>query len=237
MEENQLEQVSEETMRFMRGKYLLDEVSDGKEELKFRRSGKTILTIYIRKDTFDFLVIFGKAERGKFEEQRETFSPEISEIYDNAKTFHDGKWVTFPVDNLQMLEEVKRLILIKKKPNRKPFSKENAVHGKCGHRCDLCIHYTGGTISGEFRKELEERLTRVWNLDDWSMNCVGCHSLTDPCDQIKCANEKGFELCTACDKYPCANATVASSKIEAKNTLADDITWGILPYVPYQYGN
>jgi hypothetical protein len=44
----ELDKVSEETMRFMRGKYVSEEVGDGKDELKFRRGGKTILTIYIR---------------------------------------------------------------------------------------------------------------------------------------------------------------------------------------------
>lgn len=36
-ERTMLQKVSEETMRFMRGKYVLDEVGDGKDELKFRR--------------------------------------------------------------------------------------------------------------------------------------------------------------------------------------------------------
>jgi len=70
---------------------------------------------------------------------------------------------------------VKRLIMIKKKPNSKPFPKETAIYSKCGHRCDLCIHYSGGTISEEFRKELCERLTRIYNTDDWSMRCPGCY--------------------------------------------------------------
>ena len=33
-------------MRFMRGKYVLDEVGNEKDELKFRKGGKTVLTIY-----------------------------------------------------------------------------------------------------------------------------------------------------------------------------------------------
>ncbi|NLL04862.1 MAG: hypothetical protein GX270_03540 [Clostridiaceae bacterium] len=40
-----LNRISEETMRFIRGKYRLDEVSDGKKELKFRQGKKTILTL------------------------------------------------------------------------------------------------------------------------------------------------------------------------------------------------
>lgn len=146
------------------------------------------------------------------------------------------------VTSLDVLDDIKCLIMIKKKPNRKPFPKEGAVYGKCGHRCDLCIHYTGGTISDEFRKELEERLTRVWNNSDWSMRCsgcgtAGCHTKDELCDPLKCAKAKGHDACVACAEYPCANATAASSKIEAKTVLADDVTWAILPYVPKQYGN
>ena len=38
------EQISHETMVFMRGKYRLDEIGDGKDELKFKQGQKTILT-------------------------------------------------------------------------------------------------------------------------------------------------------------------------------------------------
>lgn len=55
-----LEQVSHETMVFMRGKYRLDEIGDGKDELKFKQGQKTILTVYTHDDKFTFLIIFGK---------------------------------------------------------------------------------------------------------------------------------------------------------------------------------
>lgn len=54
---NSIEKISYETMKFMRGKYRLDEVGDGKDELKFKQGNKTILTIYIRNDRFTFLII------------------------------------------------------------------------------------------------------------------------------------------------------------------------------------
>ena len=239
---NELQKVSEETMRFMRGKYVLDEVGDGKDELKFRRSGKTVLTIYIREDHFDFLVIFGKAEREKFETQRGAFSQSICDIYDNSHTYHDGKWMMIPVADLMTLEAVKGLILIKKKPNRKPFPKDQAVYSKCGQRCDLCVHYCGGTVSDELRIELRERLERVYggNFDD--DGCPGCVGKTEiegnVCPQLKCAGDKGLNKCIDCGDYPCDMAPVGlRGKIEAKSMLADDVTWAILPYVPEQYGN
>lgn len=37
---NILEKISHETMVFMRGKYCLDEIGDGKDELKFKQGQK-----------------------------------------------------------------------------------------------------------------------------------------------------------------------------------------------------
>ena len=55
-EKTELQKVSEETMRFMRGKYALDEVGNGKDELAFIDEDKTVLTIYIRNSYYDFAV-------------------------------------------------------------------------------------------------------------------------------------------------------------------------------------
>lgn len=57
---NNLEKVSHETMVFMRGKYRLDEIGDGRDELKFKQGQKTILTVYTHEDKFTFLIIFGE---------------------------------------------------------------------------------------------------------------------------------------------------------------------------------
>jgi hypothetical protein len=64
IEKTTLERVGEETMRFMRGKYLLDEGGNGADELKFRRGGKTVLTVYIREDRYDF-TSFSARRRGR----------------------------------------------------------------------------------------------------------------------------------------------------------------------------
>ncbi len=66
------------------------------------------------------MIIFGKAEREAFETRREEFSPWVREVYDGSKTYHDGKWMMFGVDSVKRLEEIKPLILMKKRPNRKP---------------------------------------------------------------------------------------------------------------------
>lgn len=235
-----LEKVSHETMVFMRGKYRLDEIGDGKDELKFKQGQKTILTIYIHEDRFTFLVIFGKKEREIFDARRGEFSQYILDYYDNSKTYHDGKWMFIDVRNTEQLEEVKRLVLIKKKPNRKPFPKEGAVYSQCGQRCDLCIHYTG--VTEELRAVMEPQLIKMWDITDWSMRCEGCYSKEcytkdGSCNAKSCAPQRGLVECKECSEFPCIKATSADyrSMIHTEVHYVDEVTWGILPYVPWQY--
>lgn len=64
-------------------------------EYKYRKGGKTLCALYAKERTLGFMVILGKDERAKFEMQRELFSNEVQMIYDEATTFHDGKWIMF----------------------------------------------------------------------------------------------------------------------------------------------
>ncbi|MDE7289265.1 MAG: DUF3788 family protein [Oscillospiraceae bacterium] len=233
-----LENISHETMVFMRGKYKLDEIGDGKDELKFKQGQKTVLTIYTHEDRFTFLIIFGRKERDIFEAQIDSFSDYIRDYYDNSKTYHDGKWMFIDVTTMEQLDEVKKLIEIKKKPNRKPFSKENAVYSKCGQRCDLCVHYVGTT--DEQRDIMIPNLIKMWDTDDWSMRCNGCYSEDCSCPDCNakgCYPQKGISECKECSEFPCIKATSADyrSMIHTEVHYADEITWGILPYVPWQY--
>lgn len=66
-----------------------------------------------------FMIILGKDERLKFESDRENYSEEVRKIYDEARTYHDGKWIMFePVDTL-LFNDLIGLLRIKRKPNRK----------------------------------------------------------------------------------------------------------------------
>ncbi len=88
-------------------------------EYKFRKGGKTLCAFYFKENKLGFMIIFGKDERSKFEEIRSELSSEVSETYDYAETFHDGKWVMFDITNNSIIEDLKKLLFIKRKPNIK----------------------------------------------------------------------------------------------------------------------
>lgn len=88
-------------------------------EYKYRRGGKTLCTLYLKAGVIGFQVIFGKDERVKVESRREEFSPAVMQVYDEATTFHDGKWVMFLPTDTSMLADFLRLLALKRRPNRK----------------------------------------------------------------------------------------------------------------------
>ena len=88
-------------------------------ELKFRRGGKTLVSLFPREDSIGLMVILGKAERDKFETQEAMFSTSVVEAYQNATTFHDGKWIMYQLPNDEVVKDLPALLAIKRKPNRK----------------------------------------------------------------------------------------------------------------------
>ena len=116
--------------------YVMDELwKEGKpthknyNNLFIRRGGKSFIILALREGYFIAGVVLGKDEREKFDEQRETFGEAVCKEYDDAHTYHDGKWLAFEVRDESLIDDIIRLLHIKRKPNRKilPESLE-----KCG---------------------------------------------------------------------------------------------------------
>ena len=105
-------------------KYEMDRIwnNGGKNwiyEYKYRRGGKTLCSLYAKSNCIGFMIIFGKDERIKFEEIRDTLSNAVCRRYDEAKTYHDGKWAMFEPTNTAEFNDYMKLLTIKRKPNRK----------------------------------------------------------------------------------------------------------------------
>ena len=88
-------------------------------EYKYRRGGKTLCALYARENCIGFMIILGKEERIKFEKDRESYSKEVQIIYDESRTYHDGKWMMFEPEDTSLFDDFIRLLNIKRKPNRK----------------------------------------------------------------------------------------------------------------------
>ena len=116
--------------------YVMDELWDEGNpthkhynNLRFRRGGKTLTTLSVREGYFIACVVLGKEEREKFDEQRETFGEAVCKEYDDAETYHDGKWLGFKVRDESLIDDIIRLLHLKRKPNRKILPKSSE---ECG---------------------------------------------------------------------------------------------------------
>lgn len=89
-----------------------------KYEYKYRRGGKTLCALYARENCVGFMIILGKEERTKFEADRENYTKEVRAVYDQAQTYHDGKWVLFEPVDTSLFHDFLRLLRLKRKPNR-----------------------------------------------------------------------------------------------------------------------
>ena len=70
------------------------------------------------------MIVFGKDERLMVDEIRCTLSESVCRQYDEAETYHDGKWVMFrPADESEFGDYI-RLLSLKRKPNRKETGNE-----------------------------------------------------------------------------------------------------------------
>ena len=88
-------------------------------EYKYRRGGKTLCCLDARPNCLGFMIVFGKAEREKWEAVRGSLSAAVCRQYEEAETYHDGKWVMFtPVDTSD-LDDYLKLLALKRRPNRK----------------------------------------------------------------------------------------------------------------------
>ena len=88
-------------------------------EYKYRLGGKTLCALYARENCVGFMVILGKDERLKFEQDRENYSKEVQKIYDETQNYHDGKWLMFEPIDTSLFDDFVKLLKIKRKPNRK----------------------------------------------------------------------------------------------------------------------
>ena len=84
--------------------------------LRYKKS-KSFCTLIPEKNRFALLMVFGAKEREKVESLRDRLSAQTQKKYDDATTYHDGKWVLVTVDSGTVAEDVRQLLAVKRRPN------------------------------------------------------------------------------------------------------------------------
>jgi hypothetical protein len=83
--------------------------------LRYKKS-KSFCTMIPEKNRFVLLIVFGAEERAKVEDMRDSLSQNTQKGYDEATTYHDGKWLLLTIDTDKVVEDVMRLPAVKRRP-------------------------------------------------------------------------------------------------------------------------
>jgi hypothetical protein len=87
--------------------------------IRYRRSGKTLITLFPEHGAFTALVVLGKKEGEKVAEMLDELSSATRGLIGSAKQLHDGKWLWIRVLEPAHVEDLKRLLAAKRKPRTK----------------------------------------------------------------------------------------------------------------------
>lgn len=83
--------------------------------LRFKKT-KAFCTLLPGYQSLCVQVVLGRTEREKFEERRYMWRPELVKLYDESRTYIDGKWLIIKISSADDLEELIQLISMKRQP-------------------------------------------------------------------------------------------------------------------------
>lgn len=78
--------------------------------VKFKKRGKSLCTVYPQENRFQLLVIANKQFQSEIEAIIAECAPPIQEAYQKFDFMNGGKWLIYDVDSPELLEESLRLI-------------------------------------------------------------------------------------------------------------------------------
>ncbi|MBE9511359.1 MAG: DUF3788 domain-containing protein [Bacteroidetes bacterium] len=83
--------------------------------LRYRKSGKTLCSLFPEKDAFTILVVLGKKEVEKTFSIIDRLNPEARTLFENAEQKRDGRWLWIRVLINDDVESIKVLLNVKRK--------------------------------------------------------------------------------------------------------------------------
>jgi hypothetical protein len=78
------------------------------------KKGRSFCTFIPERNHFSILIVLGAEERAKVEAIRDELSPRTRKDYDQATTYHDGKWLRLTVDAEDVFADVEKLLAVKR---------------------------------------------------------------------------------------------------------------------------
>jgi hypothetical protein len=86
--------------------------------VRYRKSGKTLCSLFPEKGAFTVLIVLGGKEAEKALTIRDELSARVDEILGATEQLHDGRWLWIRVSRDMDVDNIKKLLMIKKRPKK-----------------------------------------------------------------------------------------------------------------------
>ncbi|MHA1587817.1 MAG: DUF3788 domain-containing protein [Candidatus Thorarchaeota archaeon] len=87
--------------------------------VRYRRSGKTLCSLFPEKGGFSVLLVLGRKDSEKALSMRDELSTRMNTILRSTEQLHDGRWLWIRVLVMNDVDDVKKLLQTKRKPKKR----------------------------------------------------------------------------------------------------------------------
>jgi hypothetical protein len=87
--------------------------------VRYRKSGKTLCSLFPEKGGFTVLVVLGRKEAKKALSMRDELNSGVNELLGNTEQLHDGRWLWIRILTINDVDDVKKLLQTKRKSKRR----------------------------------------------------------------------------------------------------------------------
>jgi len=87
-------------------------------DLRYRKSGKTLVTLTPEKGGVRILLVLGREESAKALSMQKDLSPKMYKLIEDTKQLHDGRWLWIRMFEAKDAEDLKKLLPLKRRPKR-----------------------------------------------------------------------------------------------------------------------
>jgi Protein of unknown function (DUF3788) len=108
-----------ELRRFLKENYEImpEMIFDKKHgwDVRYRKSGKTLITLTPEKGAVRVLIVLGREESEKALSMQNELSSQMYSLIENTKQLHDGRWLWIRLFQTKDASDVEKLLAIKRK--------------------------------------------------------------------------------------------------------------------------
>jgi hypothetical protein len=87
-------------------------------DVRYRKSGKTSITLTPEKGAVRILVVLGREESEKALSMRNELRPRMLKLIEDTKQLHDGRWLWIRLFQTGDVEDIEKLLPLKRKPKK-----------------------------------------------------------------------------------------------------------------------